>query len=61
MDFGYNKEIKKLDEIVKICFLTAADGDYYDILRKSYPDIDENSSIAERFILKICFLFIALT
>ncbi|MGC1931840.1 MAG: response regulator [Candidatus Nitrosopolaris sp.] len=44
--FGLYKEIRKLDDKVRICFLTAAYEVYYEILRKqSYPNIDENCII----------------
>ena len=44
--FSLYKEIKKLDNKVRICFLTAADEVYYEILRKqSYPNMDENCII----------------
>jgi hypothetical protein len=36
------EEMKKLDDKVRICFLTAADRTYYEILRKNYPSIKEN-------------------
>jgi DNA-binding response OmpR family regulator len=40
--FSLCKEMKKLDDKVRICFLTAADRTYYEILRKNYPSIKEN-------------------
>ena len=40
--FSLCEEMKKLDAKVKICFLTAADRTYYEILRKHYPSIKEN-------------------
>ena len=44
--FGLYKKIRKLDDKVRICFLTAADAVYYEILRKqSFPNIDENCII----------------
>jgi PleD family two-component response regulator len=35
--FSLYKKIKKLDDKVRICFLTAADKAYYEILKKHYP------------------------
>jgi DNA-binding response OmpR family regulator len=40
--FSLCEEMKKLDDKVRICFLTAADRTYYEILRKHYPNIKEN-------------------
>lgn len=40
--FSLCEEMKKLDDNVTICFLTAADRPYYEILRKHYPSIKEN-------------------
>lgn len=41
--FGLYNEIRKLDIKVKICFLTAAEDNYYDTFREqAYPDYDEN-------------------
>ena len=40
--FSLCEEMKKLDDKVRICFLTAADRTYYEILRKHYPSIKEN-------------------
>ena len=40
--FSLCEEMKKLDNKVRICFLTAADRTYYEILRKHYPSIKEN-------------------
>jgi len=40
--FSLCQEMKKLDDKVRICFLTAADRTYYEILRKHYPSIKEN-------------------
>jgi DNA-binding response OmpR family regulator len=40
--FSLCEEMKKLDDKVRICFLTAADRTYYEILRKNYPSIKEN-------------------
>jgi len=35
-------EIKKLDDKVIVCFLTAAVDAYYGISKKKHPDINEN-------------------
>jgi CheY-like chemotaxis protein len=43
--FYLYEKIKKLDDNVKICFLTATDDVYYEILKKNYPDINENCII----------------
>ena len=43
--FSLYEKIKKLDDRVRICFLTAADKSYYEILKKNYPSIDENCVI----------------
>ncbi|MGB6527489.1 MAG: response regulator [Candidatus Nitrosopolaris sp.] len=43
--FRLYSEIRKLDDKVSICFLTAADELYYDTLKKCYPNIDENCII----------------
>jgi DNA-binding response OmpR family regulator len=40
--FSLYNEIRKLDDKVPICFLTAADGLYYETLKKSHPNIDES-------------------
>ena len=40
--FSLCEEMKKLDDKVRICFLTAADRTYYEILRKHHPSIKEN-------------------
>jgi DNA-binding response OmpR family regulator len=40
----YN-EIRKADDKVPICFLTATDDAYYEILKKNYPNINENCVI----------------
>jgi DNA-binding response OmpR family regulator len=41
--FGLYNEIRQLDIKVKICFLTAAEDNYYDTFREqAYPDYDEN-------------------
>ena len=39
------EKIKKLDDKVTICFLTAAGDAYYEILKKRYPTINENCVI----------------
>jgi DNA-binding response OmpR family regulator len=43
--FSLYQKIKKLDDEVKICFLTATDKTYYEILKKHYPSINENCII----------------
>ncbi|MGC2684557.1 MAG: response regulator [Candidatus Nitrosopolaris sp.] len=43
--FSVYTKIKKLDDKVRICFLTAADKAYYEILKKHYPSINENCVI----------------
>jgi CheY-like chemotaxis protein len=43
--FRLYEKIKKLDDRVRICFLTAADKAYYEILKKNYPSINENCVI----------------
>jgi CheY-like chemotaxis protein len=43
--FSLYEKIKKLDDKVIICFLTAADRTYYEMLRKQYPSINENCVI----------------
>jgi DNA-binding response OmpR family regulator len=43
--FSLYAKIKKLDDKVRICFLTAADKAYYVILKKHYPSIKENCVI----------------
>ena len=40
--FSLYEKIKRLDDKVIICFLTATDGTYYEILKKNYPNINEN-------------------
>ena len=40
--FSLCEEMKKTDDKVRICFLTAADRTYYEILRKHYPSIKDN-------------------
>ena len=44
--FGLYQEVRKLDDKVKICFLTAASDIYYEAFGKeAFPDIDENCII----------------
>jgi DNA-binding response OmpR family regulator len=43
--FSLCEKIKKLDDKVVICFLTAADEVYYESLKKNYPSINENCII----------------
>jgi DNA-binding response OmpR family regulator len=43
--FSLYGKIKKLDDRVMICFLTATDDTYYKILKKNYPTINENCII----------------
>jgi CheY-like chemotaxis protein len=44
--FGLYQEIRKLDDKVKICFLTAASDIYYEAFGKQgFPNIDENCII----------------
>jgi DNA-binding LytR/AlgR family response regulator len=44
--FGLYREIRKLDDKVKICFLTAASYIYYEAFGKqAFPNIDENCII----------------
>ena len=44
--FALYNEIKKLDNDIKICFLTAAEDTYYETFRKqAYPKYDENCII----------------
>ncbi len=43
--FSLYEKIKKLDDKVAICFLTAADYDYYEISKKKHPSINENCVI----------------
>jgi DNA-binding response OmpR family regulator len=41
--FGLYNEIRKVDDKIKICFLTAATDIYYEVFRKeAFPHIDEN-------------------
>jgi DNA-binding response OmpR family regulator len=43
--FRLYEKIKKLDDKVAICFLTATDDAYYEILKENYPSINENCVI----------------
>ncbi|MFY9870929.1 MAG: response regulator [Candidatus Nitrosopolaris sp.] len=43
--FYLYEKIKKLDDNVKICFLTATDDAYYQILKRNYPAINEDCII----------------
>ena len=43
--FSLYEKMKKLDDKVIICFLTATDDAYYEILKKNYPNINENCVI----------------
>ena len=43
--FSLYDKIKKLDDKVAICFLTAADDAYYKISKKKHPGINENCVI----------------
>ena len=43
--FILQKKIRELDDKVTICFLTVADEVYYKILKKHYPNVDENCVI----------------
>ena len=43
--FSLYEKIKKLDDKVIICFLTATDDAYYEILKKNYPSINETCVI----------------
>jgi CheY-like chemotaxis protein len=36
------EKIRKMDDNVTICFLTAADEVYYEVLKKRYANVDEN-------------------
>ncbi|MGC2575149.1 MAG: response regulator [Candidatus Nitrosopolaris sp.] len=41
--FGLYNEIRKVDDKIKICFLTEATDAYYEVFRKeAFPHIDEN-------------------
>ena len=55
--FGLYQEIRKLDDKVKICFLTAASDLYYEAFRKdAFSNIDENiiihKPIENEFLIK---------
>jgi DNA-binding response OmpR family regulator len=43
--FSLYEKIKKLDDKVIICFLTATDDAHYEILKKNYPNINANCVI----------------
>jgi DNA-binding response OmpR family regulator len=43
--FSLYEKIKKLDDKVIICFLTATDDAHYEMLKKNYPNINENCVI----------------
>lgn len=43
--FSLYEKIKKLDDKVTICFLTATDDACYEILKKDHPSINENCVI----------------
>jgi DNA-binding response OmpR family regulator len=43
--FSLYEKIKKVDDRVRICFLTAIDDTYYETLKKNYPAINENCII----------------
>lgn len=43
--FSLYHKIKQLDDRVIICFLTATDDAYYEMLKKNYPRINENCII----------------
>jgi len=43
--FGLYENIKKLDDKVIVCFLTATHDAYYETLKKNYPTINENCII----------------
>jgi DNA-binding response OmpR family regulator len=41
--FGLCNEIRKVDDKIKICFLTAATDVFYEVFQKeAFPNIDEN-------------------
>ena len=44
------EKIKKLDDKITICFLTATDDAYCEILKKNYPNINENCVIDLHFM-----------
>src|SRR5215469_4337479 len=43
--FSLCEKIKKLDDKIIICFLTATDDAYYEVLKKNYLKINENCVI----------------
>jgi DNA-binding response OmpR family regulator len=43
--FSLYEKIKKLDDKIIICFLTATDDAYYETLKKNYPNINANCVI----------------
>jgi DNA-binding response OmpR family regulator len=43
--FSIYEKIKRLDDKVAICFLTATDDAYYERLKKNYPRINEDCII----------------
>jgi len=43
--FNLYEKIKKVDDKVAVCFLTATDDAYYETLKKNYPSINENCII----------------
>jgi DNA-binding response OmpR family regulator len=43
--FSLYEKIKKLDDKVTVCFLTATDDTYYEVLKKNYPRINVNCVI----------------
>jgi len=43
--FGLYEKIKKLDNKIIVCFLTATHDAYYETLKKNYPTINENCII----------------
>jgi DNA-binding response OmpR family regulator len=43
--FSLYEKIKKLDDKVAVCFLTAADDAYYKTSKKKHPNINENCVI----------------
>jgi len=43
--FSLYEKIKRLDDKVIICFLTATHDAYYEILKKNYPNINEKCII----------------
>src|SRR5713226_7800932 len=65
--FGLYQAIRKLDDKVKICFLTAASDVYYeDFGKQAFPNIDEkciiqkpieNELLIKRIKSIICWLF----